>query len=325
MVGVGLALVVGASLAFAAIPLGPMLGYVDQPDDSHLKAHTRPAVPLGGVAIFVAVHVGWATAGVFEWGVLLASALLLVLGLVDDRIGLSPITRLGVEIVAGLALGAEVARDRGWLIGGLVAGFVVVAVNAVNLFDGLDGLAGSAALVSACAGALVAVVYGGGYLPGLVLAAALFGFLLANWHPAKVFLGDNGSYSVALFLVWVLVSATTDGERSGLIPVLVGMSLLGVFLIDLASTVLRRFRSGHPLFAGDRTHVYDRLHARGLSVPMVAVIVGLTQVVVTGVPVLLAALTTPIWAAAGAFIVGGALVVALGLGHWLPPAPHQPN
>ncbi len=318
MVGVALAGIVSAVLCFAASRLGPALGYIDHPDDPSLKAHTQPAVPLGGVAIFSAVHIGLAANGSFSAWLFAASLVLLVLGLVDDRVGLAPLTRLGVEVIAGGILATEVAGDRGWAAGSLVGILVVVAVNAVNLFDGLDGLAGSAALVTALGGAALAATRDVSNPLGLIVAAALVGFLVLNWHPAKVFLGDNGAYSVALFLVAVIVGTGDGSHGEALLEIGIGAGLLGVFLVDLASTVLRRFLARQPLFAGDRNHVYDRLHARGLSVPAVAASTALAQALFVGVAVAIAIWTGAGW---GTLIVAGlglASVAALAVGPWLP-------
>ena len=193
MVGVVTALGLSLALTLTMVWIGPRIGFVDVPDDPELKAHDLPAVPLGGVAIFTAVHAGLAVAELFDVRLFVASGLLFVLGLADDRLGLSPILRLAVTAVAGivLAVGYEGALSRVLLVV-----FVVVAVNAVNLYDGLDGLAGSAAAIAALAVAGVAQLRGLTGWGGVILAAALIGFLVLNWHPAKAFLGDNGAYLI---------------------------------------------------------------------------------------------------------------------------------
>ena len=318
MVPVALAGVVSALLCFAAIRLGPALGDIDRPDDPSLTAHTQPAVPLGGVAVFTAVHVGLIAAGSVSVWILAASLVLLVLGLVDDRVGLAPLTRLGVEAVAGALLALGVGGERGWAAAAMVGVVVVVAVNAVNLFDGLDGLAGSAALVTALGGAALAASRQLDHTLGLVLAAALVGFLLFNWHPARVFLGDNGAYSVALFLVAIIVGTGQASGSEALLEIGVGLGLLGVFLLDLASTVLRRFLARRPLFAGDRNHIYDRLHARGLTVPAVALITALAQVFFVAVAVIIGTELGAGWGFVMVAVFGIGSVALLAFGPWLP-------
>lgn len=314
MVGVAASLALAAALTALVVRLGPALGYEDRPDDPLLKAHTRPAVPLGGVAIFAAVHVGLIIAGEFEVELLGATGILLVLGLVDDRVGLSPLLRLGVTAGAGvvLALGSE-SLEVGVL---LVAG-VVVAVNAVNLYDGLDGLAGLAGAVSALAAAGIAGVTGAEPVAGLVVTAGLAGFLFFNWHPAKAFLGDNGSYVLALLLVWLIAR---PGDNVGEITATFG--ILGVFIVDLLVTVIRRRQSGAPLFTGDRSHVYDRLHQAGMSVPMVAVTSATAQALLAGATLIFVWLLSPGWAllATGLLGVGAVAVLAFG---GIVPAPAE--
>lgn len=310
MVGVALAFGLALALTWAVIRLGPILGYVDRPDDPALKAHSAPAVPLGGVAIFSAIHVGLASIDLFDPRLFAASGILLLLGLVDDRIGLSPVLRLVVTAGAGvvLALSSDSLAAAGYLV---LA--VIVAVNAVNLFDGLDGLAGSAALVSACAAAGLAAVRGTESVPGLLVAAAIAGFLLFNWHPAKAFLGDNGAYVVALVLVWLIAESGTAIDE-----LTVGLGLLGVFIVDLLVTVLRRWRAGAPLFAGDRSHLYDRLHQSGLTVPAVALTAVAAQVLLAGLTVLFGWSLSSGWALVSTVLLGVGTVSFLVFSRALP-------
>ena len=301
---VGIAISFGVALAWcaAAVRLGPRIGFIDLPDDPRLKVHGTPAVPLAGPGIFLAVHAAMAVAGTFDAGLALASGLVLVLGLVDDRIGLGPPVRLLAEGVAGVALVLAAATP---LAGGplelaLGAALVVLCVNAVNLFDGLDGLAGSAGLVAALGLAWLASQRGLDASFGAILAAALAGFLLLNWHPARIFLGDAGAYVLGLFLAYGFLQVTPEGIGTRLA---VAVGLLGVFALDLVVTVLRRRLNGRPLFAGDRSHLYDQLRDRGASVVRVAVSAALLQgCFVVGV------------VAADHFLGGPAAVVALGVG-----------
>ena len=316
MVGVTLALVVAAVLTWAVVRLGPQLGYVDRPDDPELKAHTQPAVPLGGIAIFVAVHAGLALEGLFDGWLVAATSLMLVLGLVDDRIGLSPVLRLAVTLAAGVLLGLGVPDLDASIV---IALLVIVAVNAVNLFDGLDGLAGTSAAVTGVAISLLASVRGADPLAGLVIAAALAGFLVFNWHPARAFLGDNGAYVVAVVLVWALAQA---GPQP--LELAASVGLLGVFLVDLLVTVLRRWRAGAPLFAGDRSHLYDRLHQSGMGVPAVAATSGLAQVALAAAVLLFVWLLSPPWAAMATVALGLAVVALLTFGSIVPAGDASP-
>ena len=312
MVGIAVALGVAATLTWVVVRLGPTLGYVDRPDDPALKAHTTPAVPLGGVAIFIAIHTGLAIAGRFDIGLFAASGVLLVLGLIDDRVGLSPVSRLTVTAGAGVILALS-SPDVG--AGVYLVLVVIVTVNAVNLFDGLDGLAGSAAAVSGVAAAGLAAVRGTDVVPGMLVAAAIAGFLVFNWNPAKAFLGDNGAYVVALVLVWLIA-----GTGGGVIEVTAGLGVLGVFVVDLLVTVLRRKRAGAPLFAGDRSHIYDRLHQSGLSVAAVALTSAAAQVVLAGLTLFFVWWLSAGWALVATALMGLGTVTVLVFTNVLPSA-----
>lgn len=264
-------LIVAAAVSLAwcafAIWLGPRIGYLDRPDDPSLKAHERPAVPLGGVGVFLGVHLAAVARGGLDLTLLLATGIVLVLGLVDDRRGLPPVARLAAELLAALVLvfgGLRSGDGPIFVILGVI--LVVFAINAVNLFDGLDGLAGSVAFVTAVGLAWLAGGRGLDTEVPLEMAAALAGFLVFGWHPARVFLGDAGAYVVGVVLAHVIIESAPDGS----LELMVTAGMLGVLAIDLVVTMLRRRLSGHPMFLGDRSHIYDQLRDRGWSVPLVA-------------------------------------------------------
>ncbi len=206
---------------------------------------------------------------------------------------------------------------------------VVVAVNAVNLFDGLDGLAGSVATVSALGLAVLADVHGLDLGFGIVLAAALLGFLVWNWPRARLFLGDNGSYTVAVFLVYGIADAADAGSAWSLLAV---AGVLGVFVVDLAATLVRRRVLGYPTFGGDRNHLYDQLHRRGLTVWRVILVMGGAQVVLVGIVVACDALLGDTATVLVMALVLVGTVAGLGLLGFLgrqgsdgPPAPTAPG
>jgi UDP-GlcNAc:undecaprenyl-phosphate GlcNAc-1-phosphate transferase len=228
--------------------------------------------------------------GELDLGLLLASSIVLVLGLVDDRRGVDPGTRLVVEIGAALILILDLPGNPGILFYLLAGALVVFAINAVNLFDGLDGLVGSVALVTAVGLAGVAQGRGADAMTALALAAALAGFLILNWHPARVFLGDAGAYFVGLYLASLILDVSDDP-----VELILTSGFLGVFAIDLLVTLLRRKRNDRPLFIGDRSHIYDQLRDRGMSVPAIALLAAATQAVLLLMVIMAEQLLGPTW------------------------------
>lgn len=231
----------------------------DDPAGDELKIHVGRIPPIGGIGIGLGLVPALVSLGDLQIAIGAAGAL--ALGIVDDARTIRPKVRLAVEILIGVVVAMSP------LVGGpwsklLVAAGVVVMINAVNLFDGLDGLAGGVTGVTAAAVGLLT-----GSSLAWALAVALVGFLIFNWHPASVFLGDGGAYLVATVLVAV-IGATAEDELS--IAALLGAG--GVVLVDLVVTVLRRRASGRPLFEGDRSHSYDQLSDRGIPVRRIAIL-----------------------------------------------------
>ncbi len=236
-------------------------------------------MPLGGVGIFLAVHITVLFRSGPDYPLLLASSIVLILGLADDRRSVRPTARLGVETLAAVVLVvATSSPDAGLPQGLLGVALVIFAINSVNLLDGLDGLAASVALVTASGLAFLAAGRGIDPSASWELAAALAGFLAFNWHPAKVFLGDSGAYVVGLTLAYLVL----DIAPGGAVPVLVTAGVFGVFAVDLIVTLLRRWQNGRPLFAGDRSHVYDQLRDHGMSTRRIALIAAATQAILVG-------------------------------------------
>ena len=259
-----LILAVAIAVALVATPLAARVavrtGVLDRP--GALKIQERPVPYLGGVAVFVASTAAALGGGVpVKW--IVPGALALGLGLIDDVASISARIRLAGEAAIGIVAGVLVPAP-GPVGVAITAVAVVALINAVNLLDGLDALASGVVLASAAG---FAALGGPGFPLAVALAGALLGFLWFNRPPARIYLGDSGSYLLGATL-GVLAAGALDGAQDGtgggaawvIVPLLVAVPLA-----DTAIAIIRRARARRPIFAGDRSHVYDQLVDRGRS------------------------------------------------------------
>jgi len=293
------------------------IGMVDQPDARRIN---KVPIPRGGgLSIFVAFHVVLVALVLSEgapisqqfscyWQgrFLLASGLLVLIGLVDDKKGLRPVVKLagqvGVALIlfwSGIHLGGIVVAFPPWLDCLFTVLWIVGAVNAFNLIDGMDGLATGLALIASAglAGTLLFTGNSAATLPYLVLAGACLGFLRYNFHPASVFLGDSGSMFLGLCIATLPL---VTGSRKELVASL-GMPLLamGVPIFDTLLAIWRRsVRSllpqplkgvGHRVrvMQPDRDHLHHRvlrqtMNQRRAAVSLYAMSVGLVTIGLVG-------------------------------------------
>jgi Fuc2NAc and GlcNAc transferase len=200
-----------------------------------------------------------------------------VLGLIDDFRQLPALVRLIVQatLAAGVVAAVGPAPLPGlsadsWWASLLTVAWIGTLTNAYNFMDGIDGIAGAQALVGGIGWTAVGLLAG---VPdvaalGLMLAAASCGFLLHNWHPAKVFMGDAGSgFFGFLFAALPLL------PPSGHVPMLwCAVLLMWPFLFDFGFTLLRRARRGENVLSPHRSHIYQRLVLTGRSHSHVALV-----------------------------------------------------
>jgi UDP-GlcNAc:undecaprenyl-phosphate GlcNAc-1-phosphate transferase len=270
------ALIVSFVGAVVATPVAALvarrIGIVDCP--GALKVHDQPVPYLGGVAVFVAIALPIAVEHPI---LLLPLGLSLVLGLADDRgFGPSPVVRLTVEVAIG-GIAALVLPVDDLATFTITVALVVGMLNAINLLDGLDGLATGVSLVAAVGFAFVSE--GEFYVLALAATGSLAGFLIWNRPPARIYLGDAGSYLIGTALAMLLVTSFDEGDS---LAVGTGAVLfVGVPVADTAVAIVRRIRARRPLLQGDRGHVYDQLIDRGWgSIVVVAVFIGAQGVLV---------------------------------------------
>ena len=234
------------------------LGMIDRPDARRINK--TPIPRGGGLSVFVAFHltlgalvlaIGCPISPQFSYlwqgYFLVASSLLVIIGLIDDKRGMKPIIKLAGQIVvatilffSGVHVGGIVVAFPPWLDYAATVFWIVGAVNAFNLIDGMDGLATGLALIASVglAGALLFTGSSDATLPYLVLAGACLGFLRYNFHPASVFLGDTGSMFLGLC---VATLPLMSGSRKELVASLgVPMLAMGIPIFDTLLAIWRR-------------------------------------------------------------------------------------
>lgn len=244
--------------------------------------HQIPIPRIGGVALFVAFLITCGGAVLFQrslaseiLAVLMPACGLFLVGLVDDLRSLGAKVKLAMQVAGGIVLYLEGVRfacfdDASWSGSALclaaTVAWVVLVCNAINLIDGIDGLAAGAALFSMVTIFTVGLVEGhlGIALGTAILAGSVLGFLVFNFSPASIFLGDSGSLFIGFMLSgFILVEASghVTPVRSLVIPIVA----LALPLSDTVLSVLRRYLSGHSLFGADREHIHHKLLELGLS------------------------------------------------------------
>ncbi len=230
-------------------------GLLDQPNQ---RSSHRIATPRGGGLSFVLVVGGLSLAlgqGRAAWIPLICMPLAMV-GLLDDRFDLPAASRYGVQMLTAVALLAISATPLPLWSLPVVLIAITAVINFFNFMDGLDGLVGLSALVvmAAC----------GQWL----LAGALAGFLLWNWNPARVFMGDVGSTWLGAVFAGLVLQQPTPPAAFALL--LLGLPLLG----DALVCVLRRLGAGQAIFQAHRLHLFQRLQRAGWSHRRVALVYG---------------------------------------------------
>ena len=238
--------------------LACLFGMVDQP--SERRINKTPIPRGGGLSVFLAFHLVLVALVCYlkgpisvqfsySWQVhfFLASFLLVLIGLVDDKYGIRPVVKLGGQIVvasilyfAGVHIGGILVAFPPWLDYAATVFWIVGAVNAFNLIDGMDGLATGLAVIAAVglAGSLLFTGHSSATLPYLVLAGACLGFLRYNFHPASVFLGDTGSMFLGLC---VATLPLVTGSRKELVASLgVPLLAMGIPIFDTLLAIWRR-------------------------------------------------------------------------------------
>jgi UDP-GlcNAc:undecaprenyl-phosphate/decaprenyl-phosphate GlcNAc-1-phosphate transferase len=303
-----LTLLVAAAVTYVLTPLvrrfAIAVGAIKQPRERDV--HTAPVPEFGGLAMYAGLAAALFVANEISQlhddaiagtgmlaGLLGAGGVLVIIGMIDDRWGLSALTKAAGQVAAAgilVATGSELSwlplpggsgrifipsSDEGALLTILI---VVATINAVNFIDGLDGLA--AGIVAIAAVSFFAYYYSltklidisslaAPALASAVLIGMCVGFLPHNFAPAKIFMGDTGAMLLGLVLAYAPISSINSlpaplleysiNRYPVIMPVLLPMVLLVIPYGDMLLAVVRRTRAGQSPFAADRKHLHHRL------------------------------------------------------------------
>jgi UDP-GlcNAc:undecaprenyl-phosphate/decaprenyl-phosphate GlcNAc-1-phosphate transferase len=308
---VGPSFVIALLATYAIRSYATAWGLIDQPGDR--KVHTTPTPRGGGLAIWLGVvgtfaigqvvlilaasfpaaeslipefarqHLGgiWLQSAKL-WILLAAGTALMLLGLVDDRGGLSWQMRLAVEfgvaalcvwLVPNLRLTAFI--DAPLVTGSLSVLWIVALINSFNMLDNMDALSGGVAAIAAAMLAAVLLLAPDPETKGpqlfvagllLVLVGGLLGFLWHNRPPARIFMGDSGAYFIGFMIaVATLLASYTGYQSERRHAILAPLCVMAVPFYDLTTVILIRLRSGHSPFRADKNHFSHRLVDLGLT------------------------------------------------------------
>ena len=275
--------------ALLLVPFGRSVafrkGWVDEPDGER-KQHARPIPYVGGVVIAASVGVGlislMAVGGILpdevttSTMIVVAGALIILCtGLYDDIHGLSFKLKFFIQIVAAYLLlhagyRVEVANlpfmvadpyQQALYSIPLTMIWIVGIINAVNLLDGLDGLATGVSLIAFVCLASIFGMQGDVSLAAiaLLMIGALAAFLVYNFNPASIFMGDSGSLFLGYMLAFCTLSLEDGAHANPMLALLVPVIVLGLPLLDTSLSIVRRLLARRSPFAPDRDHIHHRL------------------------------------------------------------------
>jgi len=288
--------------------VAPRLGLLDHP--SERKMHTKVTPVGGGIGIFlgVALTVGVGLIGAYvlslgprpAWmsealwrhlpnaytiqlpyvvAILGGAAVLFVIGLLDDILGLRPLVKLVAEVCVAVAVvlvgvRATMYMPNPWISGLITVAWIVGITNSFNLLDNMDGLSAGVASIISAIFLVVAIQTDQMFITCFLLAlmGAMIAFLLFNFPPAKIFMGDCGSLVIGFLLATLTVVFTFRFQKEpsyqpsqALVPVVLPLIIFAVPIYDTISVIFIRLRENRNIFEADKKHFSHRLIDLGMS------------------------------------------------------------
>lgn len=303
------------------VPILTRRNIVDYPGER--TSHTIVAPRGGGIGIGTAIVLGFGILSFFDSlpisqlnTILFFTAMLGLISWLDDLKPLNPALRISIHTIAVVAslifhlvpmppiltmlLGptvAIIAVGIGW----------VWFINLYNFMDGIDGITG-VETITICIGIATVVWVSGDasalMKPALIIGAATAGFLVWNWHPAKIFMGDVGSIPLGFIIGWMLLEIAAAGQWAA------ALILPAYYLADATITLVRRGLRGEKIWQAHKEHFYQRAHQRGLSHAAVSLRILMANFLLIGLAIT-AAIGYPFPSLVGAALVVGFLLFHL--------------
>lgn len=277
-------------ISFAITPINIYLakkfGFMDVPRDNR-RMHNKPVATIGGLGIYLSflstciLFVGFNTKVI---AILLGSFVLVVTGMVDDKIDLKPKVKLLLQLIAAMIVvfaGIKITHITNpfkpmevinlGIVGPILTIIWIVGVsNALNFIDGMDGLCAGLSTISALTfyfssdhASLVATL-------ALAIAGSTLGFLPYNFNPAKIFMGDTGALSIGFILACLSVEGVMKSVTT--MTIIIPVLILALPVFDTLFAIFRRAINGKKIMMADKGHLHHRLVQSGYSVKQAVLI-----------------------------------------------------
>ena len=260
------------------------------------SSHNEPTPHGAGIVIVIIclltyVPISLLATGTFSWGYICGAAMIALISFLDDIRSISFPLRLLVHCAAAVLLIADTETWHGiTMLGNFKFGnwgyvitflWIVWMVNSYNFMDGIDGLAGLQAVVAGLGWLCLGIIMGMPviFLFSGVIAAASLGFLVHNWNPAHIFMGDVGSAFLGFtFAALPLMARTSVNKSPDLLPI-AAVLFVWFFLFDSMVTILRRAIRGEKIWVAHREHLFQRLVSAGFSHRSVTILYGVLALI----------------------------------------------